>query len=103
MKNKLALDFRDNPDLKSLLGGKQPGDRLTLEFEVMVTSVDEETFEAEIESITPDSDGEDAETVDVDTESPVSATLIKPPRTSKKTDDNSTTEDSSKAEDDNAE
>lgn len=73
-KNSIIFDFRDNPDLKALIGGKQPGDKLTLEIDVMVTSVDEETFEATIESISTDSEEEDS--AEVDAESPVNAILV---------------------------
>lgn len=76
-KNSIVLDFRDNPELQAALGGKKAGERLTLEFEVMVKSVDTETFEADIESIAVDSEEEDtAESAEVDAESPVNAIIV---------------------------
>lgn len=60
--NVLKLDMRDNPDLKAALGGLEPGSKLSLEFELMVNSVDDESFEASIESIVFDGEAGDDET-----------------------------------------
>jgi hypothetical protein len=57
--NTLRLDFRDNPELKTLLGGLAPGDRVTLELELMAKSVDDESFEAVVEGIAVE--GEESE------------------------------------------
>lgn len=58
--NTIRLDFRDNPDLKTLLGGYGPGDKVVLELEVSVKSNDEQTFEASVDSIDAESCDEEA-------------------------------------------
>jgi hypothetical protein len=92
MKNKLALEFADNPELKAALGGKEPGDRIELTFEVMVVSTDDERFEADIESVTVD--GETDESADADADTPVMALIIGKPKTGK------TSKSGKKSEDD---
>lgn len=65
--NTLRLDFRDNPELQALLGGLSPGDRVTLELDLMAKSVDSESFEAVVENISVE--GEETETEEGETTS----------------------------------
>lgn len=91
--NTLVLDFKDNPDLQSALAGKQPGDRVTLEIEVMVTAVDDEKFEGDVESITTeDAEGEE-ETAEVDADAPVMAVFVKRKKSKKSEKDEKSEED----------
>jgi hypothetical protein len=71
MKNKLALDFRDNKDLQVALGGLEPGDGYELTIRGTVLSTDEERFEGDIEEIVQE--GED---VEVDADKPVMAEVL---------------------------
>lgn len=59
--NKLTLDLADNDELKTALSGKEPGDRVTLTVEVMVTDANDQMFEGDIESILTDGMEEDDE------------------------------------------
>jgi hypothetical protein len=51
-KNCLILDLEDNEDLKAQLSGFEPGDKVTLEVTVQVKSVDDGSFEADVDSVT---------------------------------------------------
>ncbi len=56
--NTLSLDFKDNPELKAALGGLEPGDRVTIEIELMTSAVDGERFEAVVEGIAVEGEAE---------------------------------------------
>jgi len=64
--NTLSLSYADNPDLKLQLGQAQPGDKITLEIEVMVKSNDGDQFDAVVESITESEPTEAADSEEED-------------------------------------
>lgn len=70
-KNTLSLDFRDNPELKAALGGKQPGDKITVEFDLMVKDVTDEGLDASIECVYCDNDEGDPAEAAVSADEPV--------------------------------
>lgn len=78
-KNQLVLDYRDNPELQEALQGKQPGDEVTLEFDLMVTDNTDETFTADIDAVGLESpDDESAEEADGDEDKEVKPTADQP-------------------------
>ena len=99
-KNSLDLDYKDNPDLSDLLSGKQPGDRVTIELELMVKSNDQAHFEGDVESVSVETEESEDETEDgsaeVDADSPVRAIISKsskPPRSKAAAEASDTTEE----------
>lgn len=75
--NVLKLDLRDNDELKTTLGGKQPGDRVTLEFDIVVRNVTDDAFEGNIDAIYTDGGSDEDETAYPDAESPVMVVMVK--------------------------
>ena len=60
LSNRLRLDYKNNEELKSSLEGFQPGDYVTLEVKVMVTSNDDAAFEADVDEVTAESESEES-------------------------------------------
>lgn len=60
-KDMLVLDLEDNEALKAALGGKEPGERCTLEVTLMVVANDGTTFEGKVEEVVSEDYSEDAE------------------------------------------
>jgi hypothetical protein len=80
-RNRLMLDYKDLPDLKSALGGLSPGDRCSVTFELMVVENSDDSLEGDIEKVEYEVDGaaEDEESGEVETssEDPVMAAVVK--------------------------
>ena len=99
-KNRLTLDYADLPDLKAALGGLSPGDRCTVEFELMVTANDDGSITGDIEGVSYDCSEEDSKKADTEgsaeptTEEPVMAVISKRNTSGKKKKPDSATEDS---------
>lgn len=47
----VLLSYKDNPELKAALGGKQPGDTCEITLKVTVRANDDDTFDALIDEI----------------------------------------------------
>ena len=75
MKNKFNLDFKDNPDLAKAFAEVRPGDKVSLEIELQVDSIDENGMVGSIESIT--AEGEDE--VETSPANPIAMTVMSPP------------------------
>jgi hypothetical protein len=60
-KDTIVLDYDDNEELKATLGGKEPGDKVTLTVTALVKANDEKTFEAIIEEVTAEDTPEEEE------------------------------------------
>lgn len=50
-RNKVLLDFKDNPELREVLGAKQPGETCTLELTFQVESLTDEGLEGRITKV----------------------------------------------------
>lgn len=89
-KNKFRLEYADNPDLKSALGGLSSGDDCSIELKLQVVSNDDTGLEGNIEEITYDTPGDSkdggSDTVEPSAEEPVLAVILKRSDTSKKSD-----------------
>jgi hypothetical protein len=99
-KNRLTLDYADLPDLKAALGGLSPGDRCTVEFELMVTANDDGSITGDIEGVCYDCEEEDSKEADSEgsaeptTEEPVMVVISKRNTSGKKKKPDSSSEDS---------
>lgn len=54
-KNRLRIDYKDMQDLKAALGGVEPGQRIVVEFELMVVANDDDFLETDIEGVSYES------------------------------------------------
>ena len=53
MKNTIRIDFANNPGLRDLFTGKEPGSKCSLMLDLQITEIDEAKLEASITKIRP--------------------------------------------------
>lgn len=78
MRNKVTLDYKDNPELRAAFQGKAVGDKCTLEVELQVDELTEEGLVGTIESITPEGyePPSSDDTVEIEPESDEPVTMV---------------------------
>jgi hypothetical protein len=64
----ITLNYADNEELKTALGGKEPGDEVTLTLRVTVRANSDDAFDAMIDDVQLDTSEEEPETEEVDEE-----------------------------------
>lgn len=58
-KNTIRFDYVDNPDLKELFAGKQPGDTMSVEVSITVAEVTNDYATARVDEISAEMDEEE--------------------------------------------
>lgn len=72
---KIIIDYADNPNLKAALEMKEPGEDCEITLKLSTIEAGSETFEASVEEIIYDFEGEEM-TVEPTTEEPVNLTMF---------------------------
>lgn len=58
-KNEISFDYANNPDLAEIFSGKKPGDKCSIELDLMVKEADEKKARCVIEKVSYDTDTDD--------------------------------------------